>query len=103
MTLEELGTLLETTTYDVAFHHFKSKPSLPFIVYLADGTENFAADNVVYYDIQNCRVELYSQNKDLVAEKKLEDIFKSNEIYYEKDDAYIDSQEMYEVIYYISL
>ncbi len=103
MTLEELGALLETTTYDVAFHHFDSKPSLPFVVYLADATDNFGADNKVYYKVQNCRVELYNRYKDLTAEKKVEDLFNENEIFYKKDETYIESEELYEVIYYISL
>lgn len=96
-----LKTLLETTGYPVAYHHFSAPPELPYIVYLFDYTENFGADNKVYKEISNYLVELYADSKDPDAEKSIEDIFAANEIFWEKTENWIDTENLYQVAYQI--
>jgi len=43
-----LFTLLKSTGLPVAYHHFTSPPSPPYIVYLFSYSSNFGADNKVY-------------------------------------------------------
>ena len=103
MTQDELYNLLKSTGLPVAYHHFKNPPNLPYIIYLFTYSDNFGADNKVYSKISNYLIELYSDKKDLVNEKLIEDLFDNNNIYYEKSEVYIENEEMYQVIYEIQI
>lgn len=105
MTEAELHNLLKSTGLPVAYHHFdeKNPPSLPYIVYLFVSSANFGADNKVYAKRNNYQVELYADKKDPASEKLLEDLFDSNDIYYDKSETYIESEKMYQVIYEIQI
>jgi len=103
MTQNELYNLLKSTGLPVAYHHFDEPPSLPYIVYLFTFSDNLGADNKVYQKINNYQVELYSEKKDLESEQLLENVFDENDIYYDKSETYIESEEMYQVIYEIQI
>ncbi|ALY08043.1 hypothetical protein EauS123_00044 [Exiguobacterium phage vB_EauS-123] len=99
MTLQQLKALLDQAGYPVAYNHFNSAPSIPFIVYRLPSTSNFDADNVVYHNINNVEIELYTNKKDLTAEKKLEDVLKANELPYQTFEVWIDSEKLFQRIY----
>lgn len=103
MTLEEFAKLLETTNMPVAFYEFpKEEPhDPPFICYITPGASQFGADGRVYYSGIKIQVELYTLQKDLEAEKKVESALAS--FYFTKDEGYLDSEKMYMVTYQLSL
>ena len=70
-------------------------------MYFYSNSENFGADNKVYNEIENYYVELYSENKDLTNEKRIENLFNENDIFYEKTETYIESEALYQVLYEI--
>jgi len=43
----------------------------PFICYLLPGSDNFAADGKVYFKINEVRIELYMDKKDVSVEKQV--------------------------------
>ena len=96
-----LYALLKTINLPVAYHHFTSPPSPPYIVYLFAYSSNFGADNKVYQKDFNYQVELYTTIKDPVSEKLIEDLFDAHEIYWDKTETYIDSEGLYQVLYEI--
>ena len=96
-----LFALLKTTGLPVAYHHFTSPPSPPYIVYLFSYSSNFGADNKVYDAKKNYQVELYSKAKDLASEALIEGLFDAYEIYWDKTETYIDSEGLYQVLYEI--
>jgi len=96
-----LFTLLKTINLPVAYHHFTSPPSPPYIVYLFSYNSNFGADNKVYDAEKNYQVELYTTKKDLASEALIEDLFNANDIYWDKTETYIDSEGLYQVLYEI--
>ncbi len=96
-----LFTLLKTIGLPVAYHHFTSPPSPPYIVYLFAYSSNFGADNKVHKEIQNYQVELYTTKKDPASEKLIEDLFDEHDIYWEKTETYIESEDLYQVLYEI--
>jgi hypothetical protein len=96
-----LFTLLKTTKLPVAYHHFVSPPSPPYIVYLFSYSSNLGADNKVIEKFNNYQVELYTKKKDTASEKLIEDVFGANSIYWEKTETYIDSEGLYQVLYEI--
>ena len=96
-----LFTLLKTAGLPVAYHHFTSPPSPPYIVYLFSYSSNFGADNKVHSQADNYQVELYTKTKDPTSEALIEGLFDANEIYWDKTETYIDSEGLYQVLYEI--
>ena len=96
-----LFALLKTTELPVAYHHFTSPPSPPYIVYLFSYNSNFGADNKVYDAAKNFQVELYTKTKDLASEKLIEDALNGADVYWEKTEMYIESEGLYQVLYEI--
>ena len=96
-----LFALLKTTNLPVAYHHFTSPPSPPYVVYLFAYNTNFGADNKVYSGAKNFQVELYAKAKDLASEKLIEDALNGADVYWEKTETYIESEGLYQVLYEI--
>jgi len=96
-----LLNLLKSTGLPVVYHHFNSPPKPPYIVYLFSYTSNFSADNKVYSKIPHYQVELYTTKKDPTSEKLIEDLFDENDIYWDKTETYIESEDLYQVLYEI--
>jgi hypothetical protein len=108
MTLAELKAILDQTGYPVTYSHFKGTPSNPvpeppYICYLEVYSSNSFADNRVYKKLPNVQIELYTKNKDLLAEGKLETALDLNEIPYNTTQTYIDSQQLFQKIYEVRL
>ncbi len=96
-----LYALLKTINLPVAYHHFTSPPTPPYIVYLFSYSSNFGADNKVYDAEKNFQVELYTTNKDPTSEALIEGLFDANDIYWDKTETYIESEGLYQVLYEI--
>lgn len=108
MSLTELTTMLRSITgfsNKVAYRQFRegSAQNLPFIVYYVEGSDNFLADGKVYLPRQNVAIELYTQEKDVTTEALLEEKLNDNNIPWEKDEDYIDSEHMYMITYSITI
>ena len=99
MTLQELNNILKSTGYEVAYSHFNTPIKPHFITYLISNSENFIADNKVYKKIDNIKIELYTSIKDLQAEEKLEKLLDENDIAYETDETWIESEKLFQKIY----
>lgn len=99
--MEELLAIIKETGIPFAYDHFAEgeSPDPPFICYLLPGSDNFAADGRVYFKINDVRIELYANSKDLSVEQKLEDVLDAHEIFYNKSETWIDSEKLYEVLY----
>ncbi|QNM06570.1 hypothetical protein [Qiania dongpingensis] len=98
---KEVYQMVKEAGYPVAYDHFEEgqSPDPPFIVYRYPETHDFAADGVVYHRINKLDIELYTDKKDLEAEKKVETVLKQHGIFYEKTESYLASEKMYEVLY----
>ena len=70
---------------------------LPFIDIHTEQPENFAADNGVYCEKWNFRIDLYSKEKLLDIEAEIKKLLNDNGIYWTKSEEYIDSQNCWEV------
>lgn len=93
---------LDKTGYNVAYHHFKETPKLPFIVYYAGDSMNTGADDRMYHAELLVNVELYTDKKDLVAESKIEEAF--GDRYFEKyEDQYVESEQMFKIDYLVRI
>ena len=101
MTIENLVEMLQKTGIPFAYDHFAEgeSPKPPFICYLLPGSNNFAADGKVYFRINQVRIELYTDSKDLSVERKVEMVLDESGIFYNKSEVWIQSEKLYEVLY----
>ena len=101
MRIEELAAMLQEMDIPFAYDHFAEgeSPEPPFICYLLPGSDNFAADGSVYFRINEVRIELYSDSKDVGLESKVEAVLDSHGIFYNKSEVWIQSEKLYEILY----
>lgn len=74
-------------------------PGLPFIVYYYPGSDDMIADNANYAGIRQLIIELYTENKSFTTEEALEAVLESNQLPYQKAEAFINSERMYMITY----
>jgi len=108
MTLKQLNDALKSIdgfSTKVAYRAFPvgKAPKLPFICYLCTETDNFEADNKVYHVLQNVDIELYTAKKSADTEALVEAKLDEIGLVWNKYEEYIDSEEMYEIIYSVTL
>lgn len=103
MKLSELAQRLNALGYPVAYSHFKSAQALPFICYLVVDGDTFSADNTVLSKVTYVDIELYVVDKDLAAEKKIEDMLKENELPWSYDEIFIKDEGVFKCTYSITL
>lgn len=103
MTETELYTLLSgiSTTLPVAYDHFDSKVSTPFILYRNTSTNTFKADDVTYYSANEYIVDLVSDKKDKTLEELVEQAFNTNHLPFDKEETYFDDERIYQIRYFI--
>ena len=101
MNYEDIVNMLEETNLPFAYDHFAEGEALepPFICFLFPGTSNVFADNVVWQKINDLNIELYTNKKEPALEAELEDVLTAHEFPYEKSEVWIESENMYEVLY----
>jgi predicted ABC-class ATPase len=103
--MNNLYNLLLSTGYPVAYSNFKSKglPEPPYIVYFRNNSNNISSDDKVHGKSNVFQIELYTKYKDLEAEKKVEDVLNVLNSEYTTDEDYIDSEEVFQVVYTLKL
>ena len=99
--METITAILEQIGLPFAYDHFAEgeSPDPPFICYLIPNSDNFSADGRVYYKINEIHIELYTDCKDLSAEQQVEAVLDEHGIFYEKTEVWIESENLYEVLY----
>lgn len=104
MILQELAQKLNTLGYPVTYSHFKTAQTPPFIIYLDGNSDNFSADNTTYHEVENVDIELYTTKKDLIAEKKIKDLLKENDMPFETSPMnWIESEKVFQKVFFIQL
>lgn len=96
-----ITALMKQIDLPFAYHHFaeSNAPQPPFMLYLLPGTHHFKADGKVHHKIVVVHLELYTDKKDIVSERKVESALDQAEIVYSKSEVWIESEKLYEVLY----
>lgn len=99
--MDEIVRLVEEMRIPYAYDHFAEgeSPDPPFICYLLPMSNNFSADGRVYYKATEVHIELYSDKKDVLTEGKVEAVLDAHGIFYDKTEAWIPEERLYEVLY----
>ena len=105
MTHEEVMQMLSELDIPFAYHHFAEggSPDPPFICFLFPGSDNFAADNIVYAAFQNLNIELYTDEKNKELEATVEDVLTAHELFWQKSEVWIETEKLYEVLYQLTV
>lgn len=100
--MSNLKNVLEQLNIPVAYDHFNTATSLPFIVFKRYSQNNFGADNIVYEKINNYYVYLVTEYKNMELEAQLEDVLTNADIFYNvESEDYIDTEKCYQIVYSI--
>ena len=101
MTHQEVIKLMESIGLPCAYDHFVEgeSPDPPFLVYLYPRSDNFAADGMVYFKVNRLNIELYTDLKDVELEETVEAVLDKHGIFYEKSEVWIETENLYEVLY----
>ena len=99
--MDELVKIIEEMGIPFAYDHFAEgeSPDPPFLCYLLQGSDNFAADGRVYYKMSEVRIELYTDFKDVSLEEKVTAVLDSHGIFYEQSEVWIEEEKLYEVAF----
>lgn len=99
--MDRIVELLTRLGIPFAYDHFAEGegPDPPFICYRCPNSDNFAADGTAYFPITEINIELYTDKKDPETEKKLEDLLTKAGIFFDKQETWIESEKLYEVLY----
>lgn len=99
--MEELVAIISEMGIPFAYDHFAEgeSPEPPFLCYLLPGSDNFAADGMVYHRISQVHVELYTDSKDPAVEEKVTAVLDRHGIFYDQTETWIESEKLYEVLF----
>ena len=101
MSHEEVLKMIEETGLPSAYDHFVEgeAPEPPFLVFLYPRADNFAADGIAYFKINQLDIELYTDLKQPELEVAIEAVLLKHGIFYGKSEVWIESEKLYEVLY----
>ena len=97
MNIMEFKAELEKLEIPIQYRSFQvgHAPSLPYLIFYENDSDNIFADNSNWFDVLNVVCELYADEKDIELETKLQKLFYYNEIEYNSTETFIDSENMY--------
>ena len=97
MNLMEFKAELEKLDIPIQYRAFQvgHAPELPYLIFYENDSDNIFADNHNYFDVLNVACELYTDEKDIELETKLQKLLYDLEIQYNSTETYIDSENMY--------
>lgn len=99
--MEKIAELLTEIGIPFAYDHFAEgeSPNPPFICYLLPRSNNFSADGGVYLKVSVAHIELYTDEKSPETEERVEAALDAQGIFYDKTEVWIESEQLYEVLY----
>lgn len=101
MTYQEIATMISTIGLSYTYDSFPNNiaPEPPYIVFNYPQNNDFGADNENYVSIDTLNIELYTANKDFTTEQSVEAVLKANGLFYEKNEAYIRTENLFQISY----
>lgn len=99
----QMIALLNTLDTPSFYDHATVGQALPFITIHSEQPDNFDADDLVYCEKWNFRIDLYTVKKDLTIEASIKKLLNDNGIPWIKTEQYIDSENVWEVEFEFSV
>ena len=97
----EIEKILERM--NIPFRYFYLKKKRPWSRHFWSGicrkAITFFADGIVYEKIARLNLELYTAQKDFELEERLESLLETEGMAWNKTEAFLDEEQLYEVLY----
>lgn len=89
--------------FPCTYHHYATPPEPPYTVVLYAYSDDMQADNHNYSEVGAYQLELYHTIKHPPSEKLIEGRLRELRLPYQKTEAYIESEGLYQIIYQVRL
>ena len=100
MTYKEISTMVNSIGVPYAYYQFaETGQAPPFVCFFYPNDNDFKADDSNYQKIEHLIIELYTDNKDFTLEATVESVLAQNGMVWSKNEEWIESERMLEVIY----
>jgi len=102
MKLSEIDDMCKKINIPYAYRQYQSKVDPPHLIGRIIDTDNFGADNKVWYKMPNFLLELTTTKKDLTLEDKIENQL-LKDVFWKKTENYLANEEVYNISYYFKI
>lgn len=101
MKYEEVKQMLSELGLPFAYWNFDEEdvPAAPYIIFSMPESDNMAADGRVYQKVNKLYIELYVSEKSPRIEAALEELLDAHELFYNRQEYYIEKDKMFEELY----
>lgn len=103
MTLEELKQRCEEKNFQYAYGGFLEAVEPPHLVAITTDTDNFMADNRVYYKKTPIKLDYTYIVKDVKMQNKIEDEILSDVAWNKTDETYLSDEKIWQVSYFFEI
>lgn len=105
MKISEIKEMLAETGVEATYSHWNEMeaPLLPYICWTLPNSNNFAADNKVYQQVEQLVIELYTEARDFALEKTVADVLDAHELVWDRDSNWITSESMNETDFIVDV
>lgn len=101
MTFKQVASMVDSIGIPNAYYQFPegTEQPTPFVCFFFSENNDFLADDSNYQKIEHLIIELYTDNKDFGLEATVESVLQSNGLVWTRDEEWIESERMLEVVY----
>lgn len=103
MTLEELKTRCEKEGFKYAYGKFEEATEPPHLIAITIDTDNFMADNKVYYGPIPIQLDYTYIYKNIEEQKKIENKILSDIAWNKTEETYLQDEKVWQVSYFFEI
>ena len=103
MTLEELRNRCKNAGFKYAYGLFEQPTEPPHLVATTVGTNNFMADDKVYYGSIPIQLDYTYIDKDIEAQEKIEKEILGDIAWNKTEETYLQDEEVWQVSYFFEI
>ena len=103
MTLEELKSRCENAGFKYAYGLFKQPTEPPHLIAISTTTDNFMADNKVYYGPIPIQLDYTYTEKNLEEQEKIEKEILGDIPWNKTDETYLQDENVWQVSYFFEI
>lgn len=101
--LENLKIKCENAGFKYAYGRFKQPTEPPHLVSIISETDNFMADNKVYYGQVSIQLDYTYVDKNLDKQEKIENEILGNIAWNKTEETYLEDEKVWQVSYFFEI
>lgn len=103
MTLEELKTRCKNAGFKYAYGKFEKATEPPHLVAITVNTNNFMADDIVYYKKVPIQLDYTYIFKNIKEQEKIENEILSDIAWNKTDETYLSDEKIWQISYFFEI